>query len=72
MEIKFTTKFNLGDTVYFVSSTTDRIIEATVVEIVFYIEKTGIRIYYKTEPYDMVLESVCFASKDEIINKLKQ
>ena len=68
MEIKFKTKFNLGDTIYFVSQTTFRVIEATVSEIVNYIEKGGIKIYYKTEPFDMIREEHCFASREEIIS----
>ena len=70
MEIKFSTRFNLKDTIYYVSSTTGRIIQAVVEEIVFYIERSGIKIYYKTEPFDMIKEEQCFSSKEEISNSL--
>lgn len=72
MEVKIRTKFDLGDTVYFLSNTTARIIEAKVVEVVFYIEKGKTTLYYKTEPYSMVREDRCFATKEEIINSLNQ
>ena len=70
MEITLKTKFDIGDTIFFLSNTTQRIIQAKVIEILFFIEKNRMRTYYKTEPYAMEVEERCFATREEIINKL--
>lgn len=70
MIINLTTKFNLNDTIYFISDTTKRIIEAKVTEIVVYVEEGNLKTYYKTEPFCMVKETECYSSKEEVINQL--
>lgn len=72
MEVKISTKFDLGDTIFFISEATKRIIEATVIEILFFVEKRKTTIYYKTEPYSMVREDMSFETKEEIINSLNE
>lgn len=69
-QFSFQTKFDLEDTIFFISHTTTRIIEAKVIEILFFIEKGHTKIYYKTEPYGMVVESESYSSREEILNKL--
>ena len=70
MELTLKTKFDIGDTIFFLSDTTQRIIQAKVIEIVFYIEAYRQKTYYKTEPYAMEVEDRCFGTREEIINKL--
>lgn len=70
MELTLKTKFDIGDTIFFLSDTTQRIIQAKVVEIVFYVEADRQKTYYKTEPYAMEVEDRVFGTREEIINKL--
>ena len=69
-KFSFQTKFDLGDTIFFISHTTTRIIEAKVVEILFFVDAKNTTVYYKTDPCGMENENRCFASREELMKQL--
>lgn len=68
MEIK--TKYNIGDTVYIIDGS--RIKRAVIEDIWIAAIEGYMKISYRFKLYPMKSEAECFATKEELINHLKQ
>ena len=68
MEIK--TKYNIGDTVYIIDGS--RIKRAVIEDIWIAAIEGYTKISYRFKLYPMKPEAECFATKEELINHLKQ